>query len=156
MKTIILFATKYGATGEIARRIAARIDNSELCDIKLGNIPALTEFDRIIVGSSIYAAQMRKEARAFLSQNAEILCSKQLGLFLCGISRNEDDKYFSANFPPNILHAAKAASFLGGIFDPKKVGAMERFVMKLVSKHSEYMDTIDDEKIIKFVEEVGG
>ena len=65
---------------------------------------------------------------------------------------NEEKQIIESNFSPSLLKMAKATSFLGGIFDPKKTGFMERFIMKTLAKHSEYIDNIDNEKIRKFVD----
>jgi len=35
MKTLILYATKHGATGEIANRIAAKMTGATVCNLKL-------------------------------------------------------------------------------------------------------------------------
>ena len=43
MKTIILYATKYGAAAEIARRIAAHIDGAIVHDLKQPRDTFLTE-----------------------------------------------------------------------------------------------------------------
>ena len=53
MKTIILYATKHGAIAEIARRIAAHINGAVVHDLKQP-VPDLTEYDSVIVGSSVY------------------------------------------------------------------------------------------------------
>lgn len=152
MKTLILYATKHGAAAEAARRIAQRVDGAVVCDLKQGSVPSLTGFDCVVIGSSLYAGMIRKEAKTFLAQNAAALCEKKLGLFLCGIDASKEKEYFSANFPPDVLSAAKAASFLGGIFDPKKAGVMDRLIMKAVAKQSAYTNTIDEGKIAKFAE----
>ena len=154
MKTLILYATKYGAAREIAQRIAGKIDGSVICDLKQDDIPPLGEFDCVILGSSIYAGMIRKEAQTFLSQNADLLREKKTGLFLSGMnpSPEQENNYFKANFSQDILQAAKIKSVLGGIFDPKKAGFMERFIMKMVAKQSKYTDTISDDKIEKFAE----
>ena len=153
MKTIIIYATKYGAAGEIARRIADKIDGVVVHDLKSG-VPSLADFDSVIIGSSVYAGMIRKEAKAFLSKNADVLQEKKVGLFLCGLDAGQEKAYFDSNFPPDILRTAKAASFLGGIFDPQKAGIMERFIMKLVTKKTEYINTVDDSKIEQFAEAV--
>jgi len=46
----------------------------------------LIGYDCIIVGSSVYAGMFRKKAKAFLSQNADVLRQKKLGLFVSGMS----------------------------------------------------------------------
>ena len=152
MKTLILYATKHGAAREVAQRIANRTEGAVLHDLKQGDVPSLTDYDCVIIGSSIYAGMIRKEAKTFLTQNAEVLRDKRLGLFLCGMDAKQEQEYFKVNFSPETLQAAKIACFLGGIFDPKKAGIIGRFIMKAVAKQSEYLDTIDDSKIVQLVE----
>ncbi|MCL1819763.1 MAG: flavodoxin domain-containing protein [Oscillospiraceae bacterium] len=156
MKTLILYATKHGAAREVAQRIAKLIDGAALHDLKQGGVPSLAEYDCIIIGGSIYVGMLRKEAKTFLTQNADALRGKRLGLFLCGMQASEEQTFFKSNFPAEILQAAKAASFMGGIFDPKKAGIMERFIVKVAAKQSEYIDNIDNEKIKKFAEVMRG
>ena len=154
MKTLILYATKYGATREIAERISSNLGGATILDLKQENIPDLAEFDCVIIGSSLYAGSIRKEAKAFLAKNADALNGKQIGLFISGMSKDEseNEKMFTSNFPEAILKAAKVKSLLGGIFNPQKAGGVERFVMKIVTKQKGHVDTIDDEKIKRFVE----
>jgi len=153
MKTIILYATKYGAAAEIARRIACKIDGSAVHNLK-DSPPSLDEFDCIILGSSVYAGNIRKEAKVFMSKNADFLLNKKIALYLCGIGAEGEKKYFKSNFSPDILQKAKAAVFLGGIFDPKKANAAERLIIRLITKQSAYFDVINNRKIEKFAEEI--
>jgi len=152
MRTLILYATKHGATAEIARRIAEQIEGSVTHDLKQSGIPPIAGFDCVVVGSSVYAGMIRKEAKLFLAQNADILCKKKLGLFLSGMDTSDGKKIFDANIPESIMQAASAMNILGGIFDPGKAGFFERLVMKLVTKQSGYLSNIDDEKIKQFAE----
>ena len=152
MKTIILYATKHGAAGEIAQRIANRMNNTVIHKLGEGDIPSLVDFDCIIIGSSLYVGMIRKEAKTFLLQNANVLQEKKFGLFLCGLDASKDKTCFDTNFSPDILQKAKATGFLGGIFDPQKAGVLERLIMKVVVKKSTYTCTIDNEKIEQFVE----
>jgi menaquinone-dependent protoporphyrinogen oxidase len=151
MQTIILYATKHGAAREIARRIADKIDGAALHDLKQGDVPDLTAYDCVIVGSSVYAGMIRKEAKEFLSKNAELLQSKKLGLFISGMAKDNEESVLSAAFPKVLLQSAKVASLLGGIFDPQKAGFFERLIIKAVTKQSAYVDTIDNDKIGEFV-----
>ncbi|MCL2677555.1 MAG: flavodoxin domain-containing protein [Clostridiales bacterium] len=154
MKTIILYATKHGAAAEIARRIAERIEGAESYDLKQGSFPGLAGYDCVIVGASLYAGMMRKQAKAFLAQNAHVLRNKRLGLFLSGMNFSKEKEAFEANVPRDILQNAKAAGFLGGIFDPQKAGVLERFVMRAAAKQSAYTDIIDDGRIGQFVRDL--
>ena len=152
MKTIILYATKYGAAREIAERIASHIDGATLHDLKQANIPALADFDCVIIGSSLYAGSIRKEAKTFLAQNAAGLRDKKIGLFLSGMSADETEKAFESNFPAELRQAATVASLLGGILDPQKANLAERLIMKAITKGLGSANTISDEKIKAFTE----
>jgi len=152
MKTLILYATKHGAAEDIAKRIAAQIGDADLYNLKQENIPQLGDYDCVIVGSSVYAGAFRKEAKAFLARNADQLCEKKLGLFICAMSENNEDEVLKANVPEEVVKAATAARTLGGAFDPKKGNFFERLIMKAVTKQSGSISTISDEKISKFVE----
>jgi len=152
MKTLILYATKHGTTHEIARRIAGQTGDATVHNLKQRGAPALDSFDRIIIGGSIYAGMMRKEAKTFLSRNADVLRRKELGLFLCCLDAYKQKEYFDTNIPSELLQSAKATAFLGGIFDPEKSSFMERFIMKLAAKQPKYINNIDDVEIRSFVE----
>ncbi|MCL2377015.1 MAG: flavodoxin domain-containing protein [Defluviitaleaceae bacterium] len=153
MKTLILYASKHGATKEIAGRIEKKMGDATLCDLKQGDIPPLADFDCIIIGSSLYAGSIRKEAKAFAAKNAAALGKKACGLFLSGLAE-EGNNYFATNFPKNLLDKVKTRGFLGGIFDPKKANVFERFVIKTVMKQSVYIEKIDDTAIDQFVNEM--
>jgi len=152
MKTLILYASKYGAAKEIANRIADKIGEGTVCDLKQSNIPTLLDFDCIIIGSSLYAGSIRTEAKAFVNKYADELSKKHCGLFLSGFAENDD--YYAKNFPLIVLQSAKARAFLGGVFDPKKASWIERFIIKIVMKKAEYVESIDNDKIDAFVSEI--
>jgi len=152
MKTIILYATKHGTAAEIAKRIAAHLDNADIVDIKLGDIPALDEYDCVIIGGSVYAGLLRKEARTFIAQNADALCKKKLGLFISAMDEDSEEQIFKTNVPESVLQAAIVKSALGAAFDPKKANFIERLIMKAVTKQSGAVNKINDEKISKFAE----
>ena len=156
MKTLILYATKHGAAAEIAKRIAEKMDGVKLHDLKQRPVPYLSGFDCVIIGSSLYAGMIRKEAKAFLSENADALLKKTIGLFLSGM--DIDDKkikaYFESNFSPELLQTAKAKTIPGGIYDPKKANFAERVIFKLAAKQSAYSDKIDNGEIARFAQEM--
>jgi len=149
MRTLILYATKYGATADIARRIASKIDGASAYDIKQDNIPDISGFDRILIGSSVYAGSTRKEAKAYVAQNAAALTKKEFGLFFSGLGA--DPKTLEKNFPPGFVKRAKSVAFMGGIFDPDKINGAERLALRAMYRLKEYTNSIDDEAIDQFV-----
>jgi len=103
MNTLILYATKYGATHEIAERISKGLDGADLHDLKQGDTPALSGYGCIIIGSSLYAGAIRKEAKLFFAKNGDKLRGKKVGLFLSGMAKHDEKKYAEDNFPSDIL-----------------------------------------------------
>ena len=154
MKTLILYATKHGAAAEIARRISEKIDGAAIHDLKQGGVPPISDFGCVIIGSSIYAGAIRKEAKAFMSKNAEALRGMKFGIFISCLETDKEKEFLDANFQADVLQAAKSASSLGGVFDPAKAGAFERFIIKLIKKGLKHINTIDDDKIAQFAEEM--
>ena len=154
MKTIIFYATKYGAASVIAQRIADKINGAVICNLKQAVLPPLEDFDCIIIGASLYAGSIRKEAKDFLFKREDILLGKKIGLFLTGIGAEGEETFFKDNFPYDLMQKAAAKSFLGGIFDPKKAGMFERFIIRIVTKRSGYINTINDLRIDQFVKEI--
>jgi len=153
MKTLILYATKYGAAEGIARRIADRLDEVSLHDLKNSPLPNIAEFDCVIIGSSLYIGSIRKEAKSFLLKNEEVLRDKSIGLFLSGLDTEiAPQAHFEKNFSQKLLTAAKATCFPGGIYDPGKAGSFDRFLLKAAKKPAVYADTIKDSLIEQFTE----
>lgn len=154
MKTLILYATKYGAAREIANRIAKRMGDATVLELGKDQIPALDGFDRVVIGSSVYAGQLRKEAKEFVQGNAEALCKAPLGLFVSGLAPDGEERYLTENYPAEVVAHAKAKAMLGGIHDPKKESLFERLVMRIIVKSSTYTSTVTDDKIAAFVEAI--
>jgi menaquinone-dependent protoporphyrinogen oxidase len=154
MNKLILYASKYGSAGEIAKRIADKIGGAEVHQLGREGVPALDGYERVIIGSSIYAGMIRKEAKAFVEANAEALNGKQLGLFVCGLDGGKGMEYFNANFPSEMIANAKAAMFLGGVFDPRKAGLFDRLAIWVITKQSGRVDKTDEGLIDEFVKKM--
>ena len=154
MKTLIIFASKNGATADLATRIGGHFD-AVTCDIKNIKEIQLDDFDRIIIGSPVYIGEINKALKKYISANESALLQKKLGLFLCGLQPKEKDIVFNKNFSPQILNHATVKSFLGGIYDPQKTGAFSRFLLRAVATLSGYTNTMDDALVAQFINELG-
>jgi len=132
--------------------MAQKMGNATVCDLKQDNIPSLANFDCVIIGSSVYAGKLRKEAKAYVAKNAGALTKKTLGLFISSLDVNID--FFNKNYPPGFPDAAKTKGFMGGIFDPEKGNAAERLVIAAITRQKGYVTTLDDDAIDRFVEAI--
>jgi len=150
MKSLIVYATKYGATKTIAEGIASSMGNADLYDAGSDEKIMLNDYDCVVLGSPLTAGSIRKEIKRFISEHTVALQSKRLGIFLSGLQESDEEKYFTQNFPKELLDRTAVRAFLGGVFDPKKCGFLERKLIKLAAKIDTYTSTINADKIAEF------
>lgn len=85
-QVLVAFESKYGATAEIADRIAAQLKSAGL-DVSIeeaGKVKDLGGFDAIVLGSAIYYGRWRKEAVKFLKKFKEKLVDMPVWFFSSG------------------------------------------------------------------------
>jgi menaquinone-dependent protoporphyrinogen oxidase len=85
-KILITYASKYGATQEIAEKIGAVLRQAGLqADVfPVDGVRDLTPYQAVILGSAVYIGQWNKEAAVFLQANEKTLANRQVWLFSSG------------------------------------------------------------------------
>ncbi len=85
-KILVTYASKYGATAEIAEKIGAVLRQAGLpADVEpVDRIRDLNPYQAVILGSAIYIGKWQKEAAAFLQAHAETLADRPVWLFSSG------------------------------------------------------------------------
>ena len=133
MKTIIVYATKYGTTQKCAEELAKKIEGeTDLFDLKKGT-PDLSSYDTVIVGAPLYAGRIPKAATRFCSDQEKNLSGKRRGFFLCGMSSEETVQgLFNTAFPAS-LTANAACVFAGGEYLFSRMNFAERLIVKKIS-----------------------
>ncbi len=156
MKTAIVYATKHGTTEKVAQTITGKL--SETSDVELFSLeknphPDIREFDRVILGSPIYAGQSSKKMKVFCKENEGVLLQKKLALFICGMhpSKEEQEKEMKAAYPEVLQKNAIVIAFLGGEFLFEKMNFLERFIAKMIAKTKTSVHRIDWDSIDNFV-----
>ena len=159
MKTLIVYATKYGATEQCAQKLESLL-GGEVTRVKMGgavDAVDLSPFDAVVVGGGIYAGKIRKSARQFCEKNLEELKSKKIGLFVSALTPpDQAADIIEQNFPAELVRMAQAKGGFGGAVSYEKMNFFERFVMKRITKRSESYSTISDEAIRRFAESMNG
>jgi len=150
MKTLILYASKRGATRQIAERIAKQLNGSVLCDITQTPVISLTDYDCVILGGAVTAGLIPRKLKRFVQNSTNELLAKRLGIFVSGLNANGLVEYLSQNFPAPLLEAATAKAFLGGIYDPALCSFFARAIIKAAAKLDKYTSTIDESEIVAF------
>ncbi len=144
MKVLIAYGTKYGCTEKCAKLLAEKTSGEvRLCNLKETKKIQLSQYDKIIIGGSMYGGRIQKEVKEFCTQNLELLSKKQLGLFVCGMLMKKAQEQLNASFPTELLEKAVAKDFFGGEFKFKDMNAMERFIVKMVAKSDKDLPNID-------------
>jgi len=154
MKALIVYATKYGATKKIVERIASVTENVVMYDINDTSSLSISEYDCVVIGSPLTAGTINRKIKNFTTTHTDELQTKRLGLFLSGLQKESEVEYWTQNFSQEILDAAMAKAFLGGVFNPEKCGFFARKIIKAVAKLDSYTDTIDETKINEFVHQL--
>lgn len=145
MSTLITYATKHGSTEKCARTLYEKIEgNVDICNLKTDKNIDLAMYNKVIIGSSIYIGQIRKEVKKFCADNLDELKSKKLGFFICCMSQDEEALgQIENNFTKELTDNAVAKDYFGGEFIFDKMNFMEKFAVKMVSKNDENKEPID-------------
>jgi len=109
MKVLVTYATRHGATGGIAQRIAQTLERSGL-EVALEPVEEASEpalYDAFVIGSAAYAGHWLKEASAFVRDHCDLLASRPVWLFSSGPTGTArvDDK------GRDVFEAARPAEF---------------------------------------------
>ena len=154
MKTLIIYASKYGCTEKCSNLLKDKlIGEVKIVNMKKENVPDINLFDNIIIGGSIYMGKIQKRVNEFCIKNNSTLTNKKLGFFICCMSEKDiAEKQIKASFPEELLSKAIAIEHFGGEFIFEKMNFLERFIIKKISKTSNDKSTILEENINKFAQ----
>ncbi|MGN0520068.1 MAG: flavodoxin domain-containing protein [Candidatus Fimenecus sp.] len=158
MKTVIVYATKNGATEKAAQILQEKLGGADLKNIAQDTFD-LAAYDRVLVGSNIRMGTVDRNIRAFLLSQIGILLQKELGLFLCCCFPKQEQAYFESNVPSQLLTHAKAAAALGGALDRTQLKGADRLVAKMVLKADHKQGilrtfSLENDRIDAFVEKM--
>jgi menaquinone-dependent protoporphyrinogen oxidase len=83
---LVTYASKYGATAEIAEKIGQVLREAGLSAevLAVNRVGDLAAYKAIVLGSAVYIGQWRKEAAKFLKANEAALAEKLVWLFSSG------------------------------------------------------------------------
>ncbi|MGE5630725.1 MAG: flavodoxin domain-containing protein [Caulobacteraceae bacterium] len=135
MNTLVIYATKHGSTRKCASMLSKKLEGKvDLHDIKAGKAPDLEQYDKVVIGGSIYAGRIQKEITEFCSQNLDALKNKKLGLFICCMLKDNAVLQLKSSYPEELMSRAIASGSFGGEMNFSDMSFGERLITKLVSK----------------------
>jgi menaquinone-dependent protoporphyrinogen oxidase len=153
MRTLIVYASKYGCTETCAKRLAGQMTGeTELLSLKEKKDGIdWNAYDTVIIGGAVYVGKIQKEVSEFCAKHLESLLQKRIGLFICGMQEEAVlQQELQQNFPEELLAIAIAKDHLGGAFDFEKMNLMERMIVKKVSKVTASVSNIAEDSISAF------
>jgi menaquinone-dependent protoporphyrinogen oxidase len=140
-KVLVAYASKYGATEEIAERIGLTLSrNGFIVDVlPVDEVSNLKHYEAIVLGSAVYVGQWRRQAARFLKKNAKMLSKKLVWLFSSGPTGdgNPVDLMKGWHFPLLLQQVADRIkpcdiAFFHGEVNMEKVNFLERFVINKI------------------------
>jgi menaquinone-dependent protoporphyrinogen oxidase len=138
-KVLVAYASKYGATAEIAEKIGAVLRQAGLAAdvLSVERVGDLTPYGAIVLGSAVYMGQWRKEAVAFLETNEQALAARPVWLFSSGPTGEGDPvklmqgwRFPTAQQPIADRIRPRDIALFPGVLDTKKLSLAEKLVIK--------------------------
>ncbi|HUX12922.1 MAG TPA: flavodoxin domain-containing protein [Spirochaetia bacterium] len=140
-RILVTYASKHGATAEIAEGIGAVLlkRGMEVDVMAIDRASDLAGYAAIVLGVALYMGNWRKEAVRFLKQNEAELSGKPFWLFLSGPSGVGDpiELLKGRQVPPSLQGLLdrikpREVTVFHGALTPEKISGFERWIIKRV------------------------
>lgn len=138
---LVTYASKYGATKEIAERIGEVLSGAGLAvDLRpVGEADDPAGYDAVVLGSAVYGGNWRDEAAAYLNDNVAPLTNREVWLFSSGPTGEGEPSSLvhGWGFPEDlqgvasIIHPNDIVLF-GGKLDMRKLNLIEKLMVRVM------------------------
>jgi menaquinone-dependent protoporphyrinogen oxidase len=138
-RVLVVYATKHGATAEIAEKIGQVLRQAGLpADVlPVKRVSDPTPYKAIVLGSAVYIGRWRKEAVKFLQANEKALAERQVWLFSSGPTGEGDPARLTEGwrFPGELQPVAdrirpRDIAVFHGALDVSKLNFIEEWMLK--------------------------
>jgi menaquinone-dependent protoporphyrinogen oxidase len=138
-KVLVAYASKYGATAEIAAKIGEVLRQSGLDTevLPVERVGDLAPYRAVVLGSAVYMGQWRKEAATFLEANEQALAERSVWLFSSGPTGEGDPvklmngwRFPAAQQPIAERIKPRDIALFHGVLDTQKLSLAERLLIK--------------------------
>ncbi len=159
---LVTYASKYGATKEIAEKIGEVLRQASLqADVlPVDGIQDINPYKAIILGSSVYIAKWQKEAVKFLQDNEKFMVDRPVWLFSSGPTGEGDPVVLLEGWrlPADVQPVAdriqpRDIAVFHGFINPDKINFIEKWAVKSVVKKP-FGDFRDWEMIVTWATEI--
>jgi menaquinone-dependent protoporphyrinogen oxidase len=138
-KVLVAYASKHGATAEIAEKMGQVLSEAGLAtEVQPADrVTDLTPYSAVILGSAMYIGRWQKEASNFLKDNEKALAERPLWIFSSGPTGEGDPVELSDGwiFPKGLQAIAdrikpREITIFHGSVDMDKLGFLEKRMIK--------------------------
>jgi len=157
MRNLIIYATKYGSVANAAELLAGELqDSTDLVRLGHDDLPALDEYDSVLVGGSIYVGNIQKEVKEFCRDFEAELLEKKLGLFICAAEKNEEKQLniINKNFSSELIDHSPAAGWFGQEVHFEKASFMDRIAIRFIMGAKKSFSDLKKENIAEFAAKI--
>jgi menaquinone-dependent protoporphyrinogen oxidase len=140
-QVLVAYATKYGATAEIAEKIGQVLRQAGLRTdvLPADRVSDLSPYKGVVLGSAVYIGRWRKEATKFLKANEKVLAEQLVWLFSSGPTGegNPVELMNGWHFPKALQPIAdriqpRDIAVFHGALNTKKLNFIEKWMIKNV------------------------
>lgn len=140
---LVTYASKYGATAEIAAKIGAVLRKAGLPVeiMPVNNLQDLNSYQAVILGSALYIGKWQKEAETFLKTNEKALAGLPVWLFSSGPTGSGDsiELLVGQNLPASLQPLVdrirpRDITVFHGYINTDKINFIEKWMIKSVVK----------------------
>jgi len=133
---LVAFASRHGATEEIARAIGSELSSAGLSvDVRpMDEVDSLQAYSACVLGSAVYMGSWMPVARQFLERHRRLLATRPTWLFSSGPIAEPPADGPTAFDATALLASANARDhhLFGGKLDHRTLSARERLITRLV------------------------
>ena len=138
-KVLVAYASKHGATAQIAEKIALRLARNKIAAeaLNINDVNDLKGYKALVLGSGVYAGMWLKEAADFLKTHESELAKMPVWLFSDGPTGIGDPQELMKGwrFPENLKPIAdrikpKDIIFFHGVLDTDQLKFAEKLIVR--------------------------
>lgn len=140
-KILVTYATKHGATAEIAGKIGQVLRQAgfQTTVMPVDRVSDLSLYKAVVLGSAVYIGRWRKAAARFLKANEKVLAGQMVWLFSSGPTGEGDPVELTKGWHlPGALRPVadrirpRDIAVFHGVLDTKKLNLIERWMINNV------------------------
>ncbi|MGM9986301.1 MAG: flavodoxin domain-containing protein [Bacillaceae bacterium] len=145
MATLVVYGSKHGCTKYCSEILRKKLqDDVTVVNLNETLVLDISNYDTIIIGSSIYMGKIQRRVKEFCMNHHSTLLNKRIGFFLCCMFEGEQAYQQLMNvFPKELLDHAVCKEVFGGEFRFQDMNVLEKGIVKMILKKDQKISLPD-------------